>query len=190
MIINCPWPSDAAVAPAHLREAAQTGRRPGANMKPGIHPDYHEVTVHCACGNAFKTRSTFKGDLVRVEICSNCHPFFTGKTEAAGHRRPRGALHAQVRKGGGSRGSRQGSQGQEVAGEQPRCSPYRLRSVELRILRSMATPSLIRLRQPSLGDVDACQWSRRRRLASRCATPSRIPTTRRSPPRAPATLRA
>ena len=48
-------------------------------MKAGIHPDYHEVTVHCACGNAFKTRSTFKGDLVRVEICSSCHPFFTGK---------------------------------------------------------------------------------------------------------------
>jgi large subunit ribosomal protein L31 len=48
-------------------------------MKQGIHPDYHEVTIHCACGNAFKTRSTFKGDLVRVEICSNCHPFFTGK---------------------------------------------------------------------------------------------------------------
>ena len=48
-------------------------------MKPNIHPDYHEVTVHCACGNAFKTRSTFKGQLVRVEICSSCHPFFTGK---------------------------------------------------------------------------------------------------------------
>ena len=48
-------------------------------MKPGIHPDYHEVTVHCACGNAFKTRSTHKGELVRVEICSSCHPFFTGK---------------------------------------------------------------------------------------------------------------
>jgi large subunit ribosomal protein L31 len=48
-------------------------------MKPNIHPDYHEVTVHCACGHAFKTRSTFKGPLVRVEICSNCHPFFTGR---------------------------------------------------------------------------------------------------------------
>jgi large subunit ribosomal protein L31 len=48
-------------------------------MKPGIHPDYHEVTVHCACGHAFKTRSTYKGNLMRVEICSNCHPFFTGK---------------------------------------------------------------------------------------------------------------
>ena len=48
-------------------------------MKPGIHPDYHAVTVHCACGSTFQTRSTQKGDLVRVEICSSCHPFFTGK---------------------------------------------------------------------------------------------------------------
>jgi large subunit ribosomal protein L31 len=48
-------------------------------MKPNIHPDYHEVTVHCACGNAFKTRSTFKGSMVKVEVCSSCHPFFTGK---------------------------------------------------------------------------------------------------------------
>jgi large subunit ribosomal protein L31 len=48
-------------------------------MKAGIHPDYHEITVHCACGGTFKTRSTYKGNLMRVEICSNCHPFFTGK---------------------------------------------------------------------------------------------------------------
>jgi large subunit ribosomal protein L31 len=41
-------------------------------MKPGIHPDYHAVTVHCACGHNFQTR-------LNVEICSNCHPFFTGK---------------------------------------------------------------------------------------------------------------
>jgi len=46
-------------------------------MKKGIHPDYHEVTVVCACGNSFATRAT-KKDL-RVEICSSCHPFFTGK---------------------------------------------------------------------------------------------------------------
>ena len=46
-------------------------------MKKGLHPEYHEVTVVCACGNTFQTRST-KKDL-RVEICSNCHPFFTGK---------------------------------------------------------------------------------------------------------------
>src|SRR6267154_497048 len=48
-------------------------------MKPGIHPDYHTVTVHCACGHNFTTRSTIKGDKLNVEICSNCHPFFTGK---------------------------------------------------------------------------------------------------------------
>ena len=48
-------------------------------MKPGIHPDYHPVTVHCACGSTFQTRSTIKGDMLRGEICSSCHPFFTGK---------------------------------------------------------------------------------------------------------------
>jgi large subunit ribosomal protein L31 len=47
-------------------------------MKQGIHPEYHEITVQCACGDTFKTRSTRKGDL-HVEICSACHPFFTGK---------------------------------------------------------------------------------------------------------------
>ncbi len=47
-------------------------------MKQGIHPAYHEITVHCACGEQFQTRSTRKGDL-NVEICSACHPFFTGK---------------------------------------------------------------------------------------------------------------
>ena len=47
-------------------------------MKAAIHPDYHEVRVHCACGNLFTTRSTHRGD-INVEICSNCHPFFTGK---------------------------------------------------------------------------------------------------------------
>jgi len=47
-------------------------------MKAGIHPAYEEVNVICACGNTFKTRSTHKND-IRVEICSNCHPFFTGR---------------------------------------------------------------------------------------------------------------
>ena len=47
-------------------------------MKAGIHPAYQEVNVICACGHTFRTRSTNKGDL-RVEICSNCHPFFTGR---------------------------------------------------------------------------------------------------------------
>jgi len=47
-------------------------------MKAGIHPAYNEVNVTCACGHTFKTRSTHKGD-IRVEICSSCHPFFTGR---------------------------------------------------------------------------------------------------------------
>ena len=46
-------------------------------MKQGIHPEYQVATVHCSCGNTFQTRST-ASDL-RVEICSNCHPFYTGK---------------------------------------------------------------------------------------------------------------
>jgi large subunit ribosomal protein L31 len=46
-------------------------------MKKDIHPEYTESVVTCACGNTFKTRSTKKE--IRVEICSQCHPFFTGK---------------------------------------------------------------------------------------------------------------
>jgi large subunit ribosomal protein L31 len=46
-------------------------------MKTDIHPEYAEATVRCTCGNEFVTRST-KGDM-HVEICSNCHPFYTGK---------------------------------------------------------------------------------------------------------------
>jgi len=46
--------------------------------KPGIHPKYDNIRVMCACGHSFETRSTHKGD-IHVEICSNCHPFFTGK---------------------------------------------------------------------------------------------------------------
>ena len=46
-------------------------------MKPDIHPEYVVATVHCSCGNTFTTRST-RSEL-RVEICSNCHPFYTGK---------------------------------------------------------------------------------------------------------------
>ncbi len=46
-------------------------------MKKGIHPEYMETTVTCSCGESFKTRST-KPEL-HVEICSQCHPFYTGK---------------------------------------------------------------------------------------------------------------
>jgi large subunit ribosomal protein L31 len=46
-------------------------------MKKGIHPEYHETTIKCACGNEIVTRSTIKN--ISTEICSKCHPFFTGK---------------------------------------------------------------------------------------------------------------
>jgi large subunit ribosomal protein L31 len=46
-------------------------------MKQGIHPDYQNVKVHCACGNQFETRSTSKD--IHVEICAICHPFYTGR---------------------------------------------------------------------------------------------------------------
>ena len=46
-------------------------------MKPNIHPEYLETTVHCACGATWQTRSTSKD--LHLDICSNCHPFFTGR---------------------------------------------------------------------------------------------------------------
>ena len=46
-------------------------------MKEGIHPKYEEVTITCGCGNVIKTRST--GSNMKMEICSNCHPLYSGK---------------------------------------------------------------------------------------------------------------
>ena len=47
-------------------------------MKPGIHPEYNDISVTCSCGNKFETRSTLSKDL-HVEVCSACHPFYTGQ---------------------------------------------------------------------------------------------------------------
>ncbi|MFA5240883.1 MAG: 50S ribosomal protein L31 [Sulfuricella sp.] len=47
-------------------------------MKPDTHPNYNEINVTCSCGFTFKTRSTMSKDL-NVEVCSQCHPFYTGK---------------------------------------------------------------------------------------------------------------
>lgn len=52
-------------------------RREEITMKSGIHPKYELTTITCACGNVIETRSTVKN--IQVEICSACHPFFTGK---------------------------------------------------------------------------------------------------------------
>ena len=48
-------------------------------MRPDIHPEYNEVNVTCSCGNTFATRSTYSKDSLSIEVCSMCHPFYTGK---------------------------------------------------------------------------------------------------------------
>jgi len=48
-------------------------------MKADTHPSYHDVNVTCSCGNAFTTRSTIDGENLSVEVCSACHPFYTGQ---------------------------------------------------------------------------------------------------------------
>jgi large subunit ribosomal protein L31 len=66
------WPllnRSASILPHQLNEVP---------MKAGIHPEYKQITVTCTCGNKFETRSTIGQDL-QVEVCSNCHPFYTGK---------------------------------------------------------------------------------------------------------------
>lgn len=48
-------------------------------MKPDIHPAYNEVKVVCSCGNSFSTQSTLGKEEMSIEVCSQCHPFYTGK---------------------------------------------------------------------------------------------------------------
>jgi large subunit ribosomal protein L31 len=48
-------------------------------MQKNIHPKYSDIEVTCSCGNKFSTRSTFKDAVMTVDVCSKCHPFYTGK---------------------------------------------------------------------------------------------------------------
>jgi large subunit ribosomal protein L31 len=48
-------------------------------MRQDIHPKYNEVQVVCSCGNTFTTRSTIKKPVIHLDVCSGCHPFYTGK---------------------------------------------------------------------------------------------------------------
>ena len=48
-------------------------------MQADIHPNYHDVQVSCSCGNHFRTRSTYHNEQLQVEVCSACHPFYTGQ---------------------------------------------------------------------------------------------------------------
>ncbi len=81
-------------------------------MKTNIHPDYHEVQVVCACGSSFQTRSTYKDKVLHVEICSSCHPFFTGKqklVDSAGRVERFQRKYANFRKGNTEAASAKGS---------------------------------------------------------------------------------
>lgn len=52
-------------------------------MKENIHPDYKAITVKCSCGNAFETRSVVQKNPLMIEVCSVCHPYYTGKQKMA-----------------------------------------------------------------------------------------------------------
>ena len=60
-----------------LRRFIRNEKEVNTTMKEGIHPNYEQTTIKCACGNVIETGSTKKD--IRVEVCSKCHPFFTGK---------------------------------------------------------------------------------------------------------------
>jgi large subunit ribosomal protein L31 len=66
-----------------LKRKLKTETRPGftirRNMRADIHPTYTQTTVTCTCGNTFTTRSTAKDGKIHADVCSNCHPFYTGK---------------------------------------------------------------------------------------------------------------
>jgi large subunit ribosomal protein L31 len=66
---------------AHVREPSDpaTMMRQEQGMKPDIHPQYVETTVTCTCGNTFTTRSTAPNGVIHADVCSACHPFYTGK---------------------------------------------------------------------------------------------------------------
>ena len=77
-------------------------------MKSDIHPEYHEITVSCVCGNTFRTRST--KEKIELEICSQCHPFYTGKqklVDTAGRVERFRKRYAQAENSGG-KGSKTG----------------------------------------------------------------------------------
>ena len=58
--------------------APDLGKNKTEYMRSDIHPKYEDIKVECSCGNTFKTKSTYSGDL-HIDVCSECHPFYTGK---------------------------------------------------------------------------------------------------------------
>jgi len=71
-------PGSGSRPPTHRRGDPAAQQR-GPIVKSGIHPDYVVTTVTCSCGNTFTTRSTAKNGVIHADVCSQCHPFYTGK---------------------------------------------------------------------------------------------------------------
>jgi large subunit ribosomal protein L31 len=70
------------LVPVHVPLPGGTTRRPTTredSMKKDIHPEYTETQVTCTCGNTFTTRSTASSGSIHADVCSKCHPFYTGK---------------------------------------------------------------------------------------------------------------
>jgi large subunit ribosomal protein L31 len=67
--------------PVHVRDSGRPGdhKRQEQVVKPDIHPTYVETSVTCTCGNSFTTRSTAANGVIHADVCSACHPFYTGK---------------------------------------------------------------------------------------------------------------
>jgi large subunit ribosomal protein L31 len=61
-----------------VRTPAAQNYSQGKKMKADIHPKYQEISVICSCGNTFKTKSVIEKSELKVEVCSECHPFYTG----------------------------------------------------------------------------------------------------------------
>ena len=61
-----------------VRTPAALNYSQGNKMKADIHPKYQEITVTCSCGNSFKTKSVMGKPALNIEVCSECHPFYTG----------------------------------------------------------------------------------------------------------------
>jgi large subunit ribosomal protein L31 len=73
------WAADVS-APVHAVPATRSHTLRGDPVvKPDIHPTYVTTEVTCTCGNTFTTRSTAKNGVIHADVCSNCHPFYTGK---------------------------------------------------------------------------------------------------------------
>lgn len=65
----------------HFSVAMPKSNNKGKTMKADIHPNYKEVEVTCSCDNKFFTKSTMAGDTLKIEVCNECHPFYTGKSK-------------------------------------------------------------------------------------------------------------